>query len=69
MYEILNGSKGIVVAEIEKARKDGCRNTGDLFTKMWIFVHGAACMAITGDYDLEDEETVKLLMDTYKAFK
>lgn len=69
MYEILNGNKGIVVAEIEKARKDGCRNTGDLFTKMWIFVHGAACMAITGDYDLDDEETVKLLIDTYRAFK
>ena len=69
MYEILNGSKGIVVAEIDKARKDGCRNTGDLFTKMWIFVHGAACMAITGDYDLDDTETIKLLVDTYKAFK
>ena len=46
-YEILNGEKGIVVAEFEKAKKDGCKNVGDLFTKMWIFVHGAACMTLT----------------------
>jgi len=68
-YEILNGEKGIVVSEFEKAKRDGCRNAGDLFTKMWIFVHGAACMAITGDYDLSDLETVKLLVDVYKAFR
>ena len=68
-YEILNGDSGIVVGEIEKARLDGCRNTGDLFTKMWIFVHGAACMASIGDYDLNDEETKKLLKEVYHSFK
>ena len=68
-YEILNGEKGIVVAEFEKAKKDGCKNVGDLFTKMWIFVHGAACMTLTGDYDLNEDETIKLLIDTYRAFK
>lgn len=68
-YEILNGEKGIVVSEFEKAKKDGCRNVGDLFTKLWIFVHGAACMTITGDYDLNEEETIKLLKETYRAFK
>lgn len=68
-YEILNGEDGIVVGEIEKARRDGCQNTGDLFTKMWIFVHGAACMASIGDYDLNDEETKKLLKEVYRSFK
>ncbi len=68
-YEILNGEKGIVVAEFEKAKQDACRNAGDLFTKLWIFVHGAACMAITGDYDLNDTETIKLLIDAYQSFK
>lgn len=68
-YEILNGENGIVVAEFEKAKKDNCRNAGDLFTKMWIFVHGAACMTLTGDYDLNEAETIKLLKDTYRAFK
>ena len=23
--------------------------------KMWIFIHGAACMSLTGDYDLTDK--------------
>lgn len=68
-YEVLNGEKGIVLAEFEKAKKDGCANIGDLFTKIWIFVHGAACMTITGDYDLDEEETVKLLKEIYYAFR
>ena len=58
-----------MVAEFEKAKKDGCKNVGDLFTKMWIFVHGVACMTLTGDYDLNESETIKLLIDTYRAFK
>ncbi len=69
MYEILNGSKGIVGEQMSKAKAAGCANSGDLFTKMWIFIHGAACMSITGDYDLPEAETVKLLIDTYKAYR
>ena len=69
MYEILNGSKGIVGEQMSKAKAAGCANSGDLFTKMWIFIHGAACMSITGDYDLPEAETVKLLIETYKAYR
>ncbi len=68
MYEILNGDKGIVSMEINKAKDDGCKNTGDLFTKMWIFIHGAACMTITGDYDLDEIETANLLISIYHSF-
>jgi hypothetical protein len=69
MYEILNGDKAVVAEQMNKAKAAGCKDSGDLFTKMWIFIHGAACMSITGDYDLSEEDTVKLLSDTYKAFK
>ena len=68
-YEVLNGEKGNVLVEFDKAKKVGCKNVGDLFTKMWIFVHGAACMTITGDYDLNDEDTVKLLKEIYHSFE
>ena len=68
MYEILNGEKGIISTEITKAKNNGCKNTGDLFTKMWIFIHGAACMTITGDYDLDEIETANLLISTYRSF-
>lgn len=68
MYEILNGAGGNVVYEINLARVQGCANPGDIFMKMWIFIHGAACMTLTGDYDLSDLETMELLEHAYNAF-
>ena len=68
MYELLNGKSGAVIREIARAKAAGCREPGDLFMKMWIFIHGAACMAITGDYDLNVEQTRALLEETYRVF-
>lgn len=68
MYELLNGSEGNVVYEINLAVMEGCPDPENLFTKMWIFIHGAACMTLTGDYDLSDSKTRELLEDTYRAF-
>ncbi len=68
MYELLNGEQGNVVYEINLARAGGCANPGDIFMKMWIFIHGAACMSLTGDYDLSDVETLALLENSYRAF-
>lgn len=69
MYELLNGKHGNVLQEISKAKEEGCRDPQGLFMKMWIFIHGAACMAITGDYDLGITETVGQLVDAYRAFR
>lgn len=68
MYEILNGTQGNVVYEINLARVSGCPDPGDIFMKMWIFIHGAACMTLTGDYDLTDVQTLELLQRSYEAF-
>lgn len=68
MYEILNGSVGNVVYEINMARVMGCDNPSDIFMKMWIFIHGAACMTLTGDYDLSNVETLNLLEKSYDDF-
>ncbi|MCM1065809.1 MAG: TetR/AcrR family transcriptional regulator [Eubacterium sp.] len=68
MYELLNGSEGNVVYEINLAKQAGCADPGDLFMKMWIFIHGAACMTMTGDYDLTDVQTMELLERSYEAF-
>lgn len=68
MYELLNGTDGNVVYEINLAVMAQCPDPEKLFTKMWIFIHGAACMTLTGDYDLSDMETRELLEDTYRAF-
>lgn len=68
LYEILNGKMGAVGKEFAKAKNEGCKNPGDLFMKMWIFIHGSACMSITGDYDLGLEDTIQLLRTVYKGF-
>ena len=68
MYEILNGNVGNVVYEINMARTQGCDNPSDIFMKMWTFIHGAACMTLTGDYDLSNVETLNLLEKAYDDF-
>lgn len=68
LYELLNGKNGNVLREIGRAKAEGCRDPQGLFMKMWIFIHGAACMAVTEDYDLGITETVGQLVDAYRAF-
>ena len=68
LYELLNGSTGNVVYEISLARAAGCPDPSALFMKMWIFIHGAACMTMTGDYDLTEVQTLELLENSYLAF-
>jgi len=68
LYELLNGENGTLVREINKSKDMGVHNPGDLFMKLWIFIHGAACMMITGDYDLPDEETEILLVESFYAY-
>ena len=71
LFELLFVSKGSVqkeMYEIAKAAAQNCRNAGDLFMKLWIFIHGAACMSLTGDYDLKEDETLRLLEEAYRSF-
>lgn len=68
LYELINGSSGVVGKEIALAVKSGCKDPQGLFMKMWIFIHGAACMTLTGDYDLNEEETIKMLKNSYQSF-
>lgn len=69
MYDLVNGGGGYVSREIQTASAQGCSNASELFMKMWIFIHGAACMSLTGDYDLSEEETIRMLKDSYQAFR
>lgn len=68
LYEILNGSGENVKAEIQAAAAQGCPDPSALFMKMWIFIHGAASMSLTGDYDLSDQETMEMLENVYSSF-
>lgn len=65
LYEVLNGENGNVLLEINKAAEKGCADPQGMFMRMWLFIHGAACMSLTGDYDLSDMETRRLLEQEY----
>jgi AcrR family transcriptional regulator len=67
MYELLNGSNNAVGHEITKAKAMRCVDPSTTFMKMWIFIHGAACMTITGDFDLSEKETANLLEEQYNS--
>ncbi len=69
MYDIVNGSRGCISREVQTALSQGCRDAEALYTKMWIFIHGAACMSLTGDYDLSEEETTQVLRAAYDSFR
>jgi AcrR family transcriptional regulator len=68
MYDLVNGSEENVVKEINKAAAKGAKNAQQLFMQMWIFIHGAGCMAATGDYDLDEATSVNMLESAYNAF-
>ncbi len=68
LYEILNGPAENVRGEIQRAAAWGCKDPGALFMKIWIFIHGAACMSMTGDYDLSDQETKVMLENVCTSF-
>ena len=69
LYDLLNGANGSVVKEINNAKFYGCKDPSGMFMRMWIFIHGSAAMSLTGDYDLQEEDTIKLLEESYKAFE
>lgn len=68
MYDLLNGTESNVLYEINMAKAEGCLHPQDVFMRMWIFIHGSACMALTGDYDLSDVETLSVLKQVYRQF-
>ncbi|MCR5031443.1 MAG: WHG domain-containing protein [Lachnospiraceae bacterium] len=69
LYEMLNGENGVLSKEVAAAKADGCADPQMIFMSMWIFIHGAGCMTITGDYDLDEKDTEELLVNSYKAYK
>ena len=68
LYDLINGEKGTIGREMARAKAGGTQDAGGLFMKMWMVIHGAACMSLTGDYDLGEEETRGMLEEVCKSF-
>ena len=68
LYSILNSRTNCVINEMNLCKEEGIKSPETIFMKMWMLIHGAACMTITGDYDLTSAQTRLQLEDAYKAF-
>lgn len=68
LYTMLNGRTNALLIEMNNAKNDGVASPEQIFMKMWMLIHGAACMVITGDFDLTQTQTRLQLEDAYKAF-
>lgn len=69
MYDLLNGTnKGFVIHEIKRIPNLDADSVGTIFMKIFTFIHGMACMATSGEFDLSEDEVVEMLSDAYQAF-
>lgn len=69
-YDLVNGGeKGFVRMELNKIQGLSAAQAGMLFSRIWIFIHGMACMALTGDFDLTKDESVQMIESTYNSFR
>ena len=69
MYDLVNGfERGFVIHEIRKMNESSSQMNSQIFMKMWIFIHGIACMVWSNDFDLSDSEMKQMMTDTYQAF-
>ncbi len=70
MYDMINGSnhQGFVIQEIRRISNLDPDKVGTIFMKIFTFIHGMACMAVSGEFDLEEAEITSMISDAYEAF-
>lgn len=69
MYDLINGNdNGFVIKELRRIKNLDMNKAGDIFMKIFVFMHGMACMAICGELDLSKEEVLPTLTDAIKGF-
>lgn len=69
-YEFINGGdKGYVLKELRRIDGVPAQKAGAIFSNMWTFINGLACMVLNGDYDLTEEEAIENMTEIYEALK
>ncbi|HOO27550.1 MAG TPA: TetR/AcrR family transcriptional regulator [Lachnospiraceae bacterium] len=70
MYDLINGSEqGFVIKELRRIPDLNMEHAGMIFMKIFIFIHGMACMATSGEFDLTKEEVIPMLTDVVDTFR
>ncbi len=69
MYDLINGAQNaFVIKQLRRINNLDMNKAGDIFMKVFIFMHGMACMAICGELDLTTEEILPTLKETIEGF-
>ena len=69
MYDLINGAQnGFVIKQLRRIKNLDMNKAGDIFMKVFIFMHVMACMAICGELDLTTEEILPTLKETIEGF-
>ncbi|MCR5107933.1 MAG: TetR family transcriptional regulator [Lachnospiraceae bacterium] len=69
MYDLINGKdKGFVIKELKRVHNLNMDKASSLFMKIFIFIHGMACMSTNGEFDLTRDEVTKMLSEVINNF-
>lgn len=69
MYDLINGGEhSFVIKELRRLPNLDMNHAGDIFMKIFIFMHGMACMATNGEFDLTNEEVIPMLEEAVNKF-
>ncbi|MBO6133394.1 MAG: TetR/AcrR family transcriptional regulator [Lachnospiraceae bacterium] len=69
MYDILNGGDmGFVRKEIQRLSSLGAERSQMVFMRIWLFLHGIACMELGADFDLSENDMRSMLKDVFTGF-
>ena len=69
MYNLLNGKEsGFVIKELRSIKNLDMNYAEEIFMKVFVFMHGMACMVTNGEFDLSDSETEDMLVSVITQF-
>ncbi len=70
MYDLINGKEqGFVIKELKRIPDLKMENASTIFMKIFIFIHGMACMTTSGEFDLSREEVIPMLTEVVETFR
>ncbi|MBQ7636517.1 MAG: TetR/AcrR family transcriptional regulator [Lachnospiraceae bacterium] len=65
-YDLVNGGqKNYVIKELKRIEGLSPNEYESVFMKVWLVIHGTACMMIRNEFDISEKDTVKLLEEMF----
>jgi len=69
MYNLLNGKEhAFVIKELRRIPNLDMNDAEEIFMKIFVFMHGMACMVTNGEFDLSESETAQMLVAVISQF-